>query len=107
MIAFMFIFNHDLILHNINSWGAALLIFFMACIGNFSFAAATQGWFISRNRWYEIPFMLIVTFLMMQPATAAEWLGFENKHLIYIVGLAITGLIYLNQLRRRSGPDEG
>jgi TRAP transporter 4TM/12TM fusion protein len=104
MIAFMFIFNHDLILHNINSWGAALLIFFMACIGNFSFAAATQGWFISRNRWYEIPFMLIVTFLMMQPATAAEWLKFENKYFIYIIGLAIAGLIYLNQSRRRVRP---
>jgi TRAP transporter 4TM/12TM fusion protein len=104
MIAFMFIFNHDLILYNINSWGAALLIFFMACIGNFSFAAATQGWFISRNRWYEIPFMLIVTFLMMQPATVAEWLKFENKYFIYIIGLAITGLIYLNQSRRRVRP---
>jgi TRAP transporter 4TM/12TM fusion protein len=104
MIAFMFIFNHELILHNINSWGAALLIFFMACIGNFSFASATQGWFISRNRWYEIPFMLIVTFLMMQPATAAEWLKFENKYFVYIIGLAITGLIYLNQSRRRVRP---
>jgi len=106
MIAFMFIFNHDLILYNINSWGAALLIFFMACIGNFSFAAATQGWFISRNRWYEIPFMLIVTFLMMQPATVAKWLDFENKYYIYLIGLAITGLIYLNQ-RNRSNPDDG
>jgi TRAP transporter 4TM/12TM fusion protein len=105
MVAFMFIFNHELILHNINSWGAALLIFSMACIGNFSFAAATQGWFISRNRWYEIPFMLIITFLMMQPATVAEWLDLENKYFIYIIGLAITGLIYLNQSRRRPVPD--
>jgi TRAP transporter 4TM/12TM fusion protein len=107
MIAFMFVFNHDLILHNINSWGAALLIFLMACIGNFSFAAATQGWFVSRNKWYEIPFMLVVTFLMMQPARVAEWLNFENKNIIYIMGLAIVGLIYLNQLRRRSGPERG
>lgn len=107
IIAFMFIFNHELILHNINSWGGALLIFSMACIGSFSFAAATQGWFISKNRWYEIPFLLIVAFLMMQPATAAEWLRLENKYIIYIAGLVITGLIYLNQSKRRPSSYEG
>jgi len=100
MIAFMFIFNHDLILHNINSWGLAILIFSMACIGNFSFAAATQGWFICRNRWYEIPFMLFVAFVMMQPATVAGWVDIENKYLMYGAGLVMAGLIYLNQSRR-------
>lgn len=101
IIAFMFIFNHDLILHNINSWGLAILIFSMACIGNFAFAAATQGWFICRNRWYEIPLMLLVTFVMMQPAVVADWFGVENKYLIYLAGLVIVGLIFLNQKRRR------
>jgi TRAP transporter 4TM/12TM fusion protein len=100
LIAFMFIFNHDLILHNINNWGIAILIFSMACIGNFSFAAATQGWFVCRNRWYEIPFLLIVPFIMMQPATVAGWLEIESKYLVYIAGLAIIGLVYLNQSRR-------
>jgi len=100
LIAFMFIFNHDLILHNINSWGLAILIFSMACVGNFAFAAATQGWFICRNRWYEIPFMLLVTFIMMQPAVVADWFGVGNKYLMYIAGLVITGLILLNQKRR-------
>ncbi len=101
IIAFMFIFNHDLILHNINSWGLAILIFSMACVGNFAFAAATQGWLICRNRWYEIPLMLSVTFIMMQPAVVAGWFGIENKYLIYIAGLVITGLILLNQKRRK------
>ena len=108
MIAFMFIFNHDLILHNINSWGLAILIFSMACIGNFSFAAATQGWFICRNRWYEIPFMLFVAFVMIQPATVAGWVEIENKYLMYGAGLVMAGLIYLNQSRRsRAGRING
>ena len=107
MIAFMFIFNHDLILHNINSWGLAILIFSMACIGNFAFAAATQGWFVCRNRWYEIPFMLMVTFIMMQPGVVAGWFGVGNKYLIYIAGLVITGLIILNQKRRKQACSSG
>jgi TRAP transporter 4TM/12TM fusion protein len=101
MIAIMFIFNHDLILHGINSWGLAMLIFATACVGNFAFAAAAQGWFAHRNTWYEIPFFLLVTFLMMQPGYASDMLGIDNKYLIYIAGLAVYALIYLNQLRRR------
>ena len=46
ILPFMFIFNSDLILHNINSWPQGLLIFAMACVGNFAFASATQGWFV-------------------------------------------------------------
>ncbi|MEF9438721.1 MAG: DUF3394 domain-containing protein [Candidatus Mariimomonas ferrooxydans] len=107
MIAFMFIFNHDLILLNINSWALAILIFFMACIGNFSFAAATQGWFVFKNRWYEIPLLLTVTFAMMQPATIAGWLTIENKYLVYPAGLILFGMIYLNQSRRRIKQKEG
>ncbi len=107
IIAFMFIFNHDLILHNINSWGLAVLIFSMACIGNFAFAAATQGWFVCRNRWYEIPFMLLVTFIMMQPAVVADWFGLGNKYLIYIPGLVIAGMIFLNQKRRKPAHGTG
>lgn len=99
MIAFMFIFNHDLILHGINSWSAAILIFVTACIGNFSFAAATQGWFISRNRWYEVPVLISVAFIMMQPGMVAGWLDIGNKHLVYLLGLAAAGLVYLNQAR--------
>ena len=37
ILPFMFIFNSDLILHNITSWPAGLLIFAMACMGNFAF----------------------------------------------------------------------
>lgn len=101
MIAVMFIFNHDLILHNINSWGLAFLIFVMACIGNFAFAAATQGWFTIRNVWYEIPIFLLVAFILMQPGYSARFVGLENKYIMYAVGVVIYGFIYLNQVRRK------
>lgn len=101
MIAIMFIFNHDLILHGINSWGLALLIFAMACVGNFAFAASTQGWFTHKNTWYEIPFFLLVTFLTMQPGYAASITGIGNKYFMYVAGLAVFALIFLNQWRRK------
>ena len=101
MIAVMFIFNHDLILDGINSWSMAILIFTMACIGNFAFAGATQGWFTHKNTWYEIPFFLLVAFIMMQPGYSAQFVGLENKYFMYVIGLFIYAAIYFNQARRR------
>lgn len=101
LIAFMFIFNYDLILHNINSWGLAIMIFIAACIGNFAFASATQGWVTWNNKWYEVPFLLVIAFIMMQPGVVANWIGVPNKHLMYIPGIAIFSAIFLLQRRRR------
>jgi len=102
ILPFMFIFNADLILHNINSWPQGLTIFAMACIGNFAFASATQGWFITRNALYEIPLFLCVTFMLMRPDQVSVWLGipYDQRYWVYPMGLALYGLIYLMQRRR-------
>jgi TRAP transporter 4TM/12TM fusion protein len=102
ILPFMFIFNTDLILHNVNSWAQGLLIFAMACIGNFAFASATQNWFVARNRIWEIPLFLLVTFLLMRPDAVAPILGLahEQRYWVYPIGLAIFGLLYLMQRPR-------
>jgi len=104
ILPFMFIFNADLILHNINSWTQAFLIFAMACIGNFAFASATQNWFVAKNRFYEIPLLLAVTFTLMRPGAVAGWLGVQHgeRYWMYPIGLAIFGLVYLLQRPRAS-----
>jgi TRAP-type uncharacterized transport system fused permease subunit len=98
----MFIFNSDLILHNINSWIQGLLIFAMACMGNFAFASATQGWFVARNRFYEIPIFLFVTLNLMRPDLIAGWLGLphDQRYWTYLIGLAVFGLLFLMQRPR-------
>jgi TRAP transporter 4TM/12TM fusion protein len=103
ILPFMFIFNSDLILHNINSWPAGLLIFAMACMGNFAFASATQGWFVAKNRFYELPLLLVVTFVLMRPDAIARYLGVahDKRYWMYLIGLALYGLIYLMQRPRR------
>jgi TRAP-type uncharacterized transport system fused permease subunit len=102
ILPFMFIFNSDLILHNINSWPQGLLIFLMACIGNFAFASATQNWFVARNRIYEIPLLLCVTLVLMRPDLIAQWIGLahEQRYWTYLIGLALYGFIYLLQRPR-------
>jgi len=104
ILPFMFIFNSDLILHNISSWPQGILIFFMACMGNFAFASATQGWFVARNKFYEVPLFLCVTFMLMRPDAVASWVGLphDQRYWVYPIGLALFGLLYLLQKPRIS-----
>lgn len=108
ILPFMFIFNSDLILHNINSWSQGLLIFCMTCFGNFAFASATQGWFAAKNRFYELPLLLCVTLILMRPDAISAWMGIphEQRYWAYPLGLALFALIYLNQRRRAPKPVE-
>jgi TRAP transporter 4TM/12TM fusion protein len=102
ILPFMFIFNTELILHNVNSWLQGILIFIMACMGNFAFASATQGWFITKNKMWEIPIFLTIAFIMMQPQRVALWLGVphDQRYYMYIAGLMIFGVLYLIQKNR-------
>ncbi len=102
ILPFMFIFNSDLILHNITSWPQGILIFVMACIGNFAFASATQGWFVARNRIWEVPLFLSVTICAMRPDAIASLVGLphDQRYYIYPVALIIFGILYLMQRPR-------
>jgi TRAP transporter 4TM/12TM fusion protein len=103
ILPFMFIFNADLILHNVTSWAQGLMIFAMACMGNFAFASATQGWFVVRNRAYEIPIFLVVTIILMRPDFTARVIGLpqDQRYWCYLFGLAIFGVLYLLQRPRK------
>jgi len=108
ILPFMFIFNSDLILHNINSWIQGLLIFAMACMGNFAFASATQGWFVAKNKFYEIPLFLFVTLNLMRPDLIASWIGLPHgqRYWTYLIGMALFGVLYLIQRPRMPKPAE-
>ena len=102
ILPFMFIFNSDLILHNITSWPQGILIFVMACMGNFAFASATQGWFVVRNKFYEVPLFLCITFILMRPDAISSWVGlpYDQRYWVYPIGLALFGLLYFLQRLR-------
>lgn len=102
VIPFMFIFNTDLILHEINSWSLGILIFVMACFAAFAFTAAVQGWFIIKNKLWEVPFLLITAFILFRPGTLLPILGLgpEMKYYMYLIGMGCFGLIVLEQMFR-------
>ena len=102
ILPFMFIFNTDLILHNVNSWPQGLLIFFMACVGNFAFASATQNWFVAKNKIWELPLFLGVTLIMMRPDLIASLIGIDHsqRYWTYLIGLVVYGGLYLMQRPR-------
>ncbi|MBV6273674.1 TRAP transporter permease [Alcaligenaceae bacterium CGII-47] len=67
LLPFMFIFNTQLLLIGINgAWQLALTIV-TAIMANLLFVAATQGWFLVRNRFYETAILLLITFSLFRP----------------------------------------
>ncbi|MEE8397838.1 MAG: TRAP transporter permease [Desulfobacterales bacterium] len=109
VIAFMFVFNSDLILHNINSWPQALLIFAMALIGMSAFTSFAQGWCFTKNRWYDIPFLLAATFILFHPGAIAPFLHVDpaNKYVLFPLGIALyAAVIGIQKIRMRTDPPE-
>ncbi len=102
VLPFMFIFNTDMLLIGIDSFPLALYIFAMTCVGAFAFASATQGYFLVRNRWYEMPLLLMVAWMMFRPGYWGHLIGLENHYLSYLLGLALYAFIFTLQ-KLRSG----
>src|SRR5690554_636850 len=65
-LPFLFIFNTDLLLMNV-SFAHGVLVFIVATAAMLVFAAATQGWFVVRSRWYESILLLLVAFTLFRP----------------------------------------
>lgn len=74
-LPFLFIFNTDLLLINVDFWHG-VLIFIVATMAMLIFAAGTQGWFITRNRWYENILLLVVAFTLFRPGF---WMDFISN----------------------------
>ncbi len=66
-LPFLFIFNTQLLLMGIEGPLDLILTFFSATIAMLVFAAATQGWFVTRSRWYEAVALLLVAFTLFRP----------------------------------------
>ncbi|MBL0668263.1 TRAP transporter permease [Aeromonas jandaei] len=65
-LPFLFIFNTDLLLINVD-FAHGVLIFIVATIAMLIFAAATQGYFLVKSRWYESILLLLVAFTLFRP----------------------------------------
>jgi TRAP transporter 4TM/12TM fusion protein len=99
MIPFFFVFNTDLLLLGINNWFVGLGIFVMAVGGAFAFTALLQGWFVIKNKWYEIPFFMVATVLLFHPASMHSFV--PSKVGVYLIGAGVLVLLWASQKSRQ------
>ncbi|TWG63579.1 TRAP transporter 4TM/12TM fusion protein [Aminobacter sp. J44] len=66
LLPFIFVFNTDLLLIDVG-WVQGIWVFMLATLAMLIFAAATQGFFMARNRLWETVALLLVTFLLLRP----------------------------------------
>jgi len=66
LLPFLFIFNTELLLIDVGPV-KAVFIFCVAVIAMMLFAAATQGYFFARSRWYESLGLLLVALTLFRP----------------------------------------
>ena len=67
ILPFLFIFNTQLLLIGLDTTWHVVLTFVSATVAMLVFAAATQGYFLVRSRWYETLALLLVTFTLFRP----------------------------------------
>jgi len=65
-LPFLFIFNTELLLIDV-TWAQGIFVFIVATIAMLLFAAATQGWFLAKNRIYETVALLLIAFTLFRP----------------------------------------
>ncbi|MGC3874569.1 TRAP transporter permease [Halomonas sp. GXIMD04776] len=65
-LPFLFIFNTELLLIDVSPF-QGVVIFIVATFAMLVFAAATQGFMLTRNRWYESLLLLLVAFTLFRP----------------------------------------
>ncbi|WP_157018013.1 TRAP transporter permease [Mesorhizobium xinjiangense] len=66
LLPFLFIFNTELLLIDVTVY-KAVFVFIVAVIAMMLFAAATQGYFLARSRWWESIALLLVAFTLFRP----------------------------------------
>jgi hypothetical protein len=78
ILPFMFIFNPQLLMIGIDSWWNFVLVVVAAVAAMLAFASGSQGWFLTRSRWWESALLLLITFTLLRPG---YWVDlFEERY---------------------------
>ncbi len=92
LLPFLFIFNTELLLIDVTFW-KAIFVFIVAVIAMMLFAAATQGWWLVKNRAWETVALLLVAFTLFRPGywldqISPPYLDTEPTKVFEVVGNA-------------------
>jgi hypothetical protein len=67
LLPFIFIFNTELLLIDIGSAGQFVMVIVASIIAMGCFVAGTQGWLLTKSRWYESVALLLICFTLFRP----------------------------------------
>ncbi|MCA0422675.1 MAG: TRAP transporter permease [Proteobacteria bacterium] len=67
LLPFLFIFNTELLLIGVQSVGHFLIVLASAILAMMAFVAASQQWFLTKNRLWETVALLLVSFTLFRP----------------------------------------
>lgn len=67
ILPFIFIYNTELLLHNVDSIWFGIVVFIKATIAILIFAAATQGYFLIKNKLRESLLLLLASICLFRP----------------------------------------
>ncbi len=67
ILPFIFIFNTELLMIGIDNWLHLLVVVAASVLAMLIFAAATQGYLLTRNRLWETAALLFIAFLLFRP----------------------------------------
>lgn len=67
ILPFIFIFNTELLIIGVDNWFHLVVVVVAAVVAMLIFAAGTQGWFLTRNRWWETFALIFVAFTLFRP----------------------------------------
>ncbi|MCB1961812.1 MAG: TRAP transporter permease [Rhodocyclaceae bacterium] len=81
VLPFMFIFNTQLLLIDIEGPFHLLVTLGSATIASLIFAAATQGWFMTRSRKWESAVLIVLTFVLFRPGFVMDEIFPPYTHL--------------------------
>ncbi len=106
LLPFLFIFNTDLLLMEVG-WVKGIIVFGIAAAAMMLFAAATQGYWLVKSRWWETLALLLIAFTLFRPG---YWLDQWQPPWIEYRGAEIASLLQAsgNEMTVRlgvEGPD--
>lgn len=74
ILPFMFVFNTQLLLMGIDSWWHLMLTILSSITAMLLFSAATQGWWLTKTKWWEVVALLVLTFTFFRPVLVGHGL---------------------------------
>jgi len=67
ILPFIFIFNNEILMIGVGSWPHFIAVVLGSVIAMLVFAAATQGYFLTKSRLWETAMLLLVAFILFRP----------------------------------------